>query len=357
MNPFVHLESAATYVPGLWDLSRDAEARATWRQRLLENARDLVALVAAEGEDARRRVEGVHRTWTAILDRLDDPEVARAHPTVLDLVTVRDRLLLEHGIADAYGVIKRRENARCLDMPIDVLLPRSAGDSSDGVGAACAAVLAGNVFDMASPLVAEAYERGPERVIDLAREVQARPPAIDHRPALRSVLETRSQDPAVLILVDNAGLDFLQGVMPLTRSLVEIGCHVTLGANETPSLNDVTAREAVELVERVAAKEPVLRGAVDAGRLVVVSTGGRSSGIDLRNVSTGLNQAASTAALLVIVGQGRAVETTWNARLSIPTLRLATIKSRLVAARLGLTPLDSLIELRAAGEAPSLTVR
>jgi len=351
VRPFVHLQNASTYLPGLWDFRIDREARSLWRGRLLENAKDLVALVAASQDAAAvARAETASASWSGVVSRLEEDETCRSYPTVLDLVTLRDRLLRQHDV-DPFARVKESENERCLALPLRLFWPSDRGDDPvDDVLHACLAVLAGNVFDMAAPAVAEAYARGPDALVALATDVLKRGPTVDDRAALRGLIEPARGERTALVFADNAGIDFLQGVVPLALALERASFRVVLAANEHPSLNDVTAAEAERLLHDVAAREDDCRRALGSGRLRVVSTGAESSGIDLRAVSPALDAAAASADLLIFVGQGRAIETTWLATLARPTVRLATIKSRLVAARLGFAPLDSVIEVRLPGK-------
>jgi hypothetical protein len=94
----------------------------------------------------------------------------------------------------------------------------------------------------------------------------------------------------------------------------------------------------------------VLAGFVGSGALSVVSSGNATPGIDLRHVDGAVNDAR--ADLVVFVGQGRAIETTWSAELSCPALRVATLKSPLVADRLGLRVFDTIVDVRSAGAGP-----
>ena len=219
------------------------------------------------------------------------------------------------------------------------------------VEAAAWLVLAGNVFDMASPEVAAAYAAGGDGLARLAEDVRARTPSHDGRASLRRWLSGRRLG-HVLVFVDNAGMDFLDGIVPFARGLAAHGCRVTLAANEHPALNDVTAAEATSLLTTLAGLDEALAGALATGTIRVVSTGGASPGLDLREVSHALNAVCENVDLVVIDGQGRAIETSWGASFSVPVLRLATIKSPLVAERLGVAVFDPILDFRLPGTDP-----
>ncbi len=354
MPVFPLLADPASYWPGLWDLRKDADVRAEWVRRLRANIGDVCTLVEeTQGAAEARGARSAAAAWVSMLQALDHPAVHETHPTVHHLVTVRDRLLREHGVADAFAVVKERENGRCLDRLRSAsrdgdLDPIATGDLFDVIEAGAWLVLAGNVFDMASPEVAAAYAEGGEGLARLAEEVRARAPAFDGRPDLRAWLKGRRLG-HVLILVDNAGMDFLDGIVPLARTLAMRDCRVTLAANEHPALNDVTAAEAASLLGTRSERDRTLAAALEAGTIRVVSTGGASPGLDLREVSHALATVCADVDLVVVDGQGRAVETSWNAVLTVPVLRLATVKSPVVAARLGVEVFDPIFDFRLPG--------
>ena len=59
---------------------------------------------------------------------------------------------------------------------------------------------------------------------------------------------------------------------------------------------------------------------------------------------------AHLVVLLVLEGQGRALETNWFARFDVDVVRVATIKDRLVSEALGGSVFDPVLDVRRAGE-------
>lgn len=49
------------------------------------------------------------------------------------------------------------------------------------------------------------------------------------------------------------------GMLPLARELLKMGCEVVLTANSLPAINDITAQELRELVQRVAEMCPTIK--------------------------------------------------------------------------------------------------
>jgi type II pantothenate kinase len=357
MPPFVHLVNGEDYLPGLWDLRFDGAARAAWAARLRESMERIQAGVAAsERPEDVPRVEAAAAEWNALLSRLDEPAVHLNFPTVHDLTVERERLLRTHGVPDAFGSIKHVENVRSLSRypdavaAVEAARSRAHGDPLAALDEAVRGMLAGNVFDLNSPLVADEWGAGRLDFDRITRELPR--PAVDHRQAFAEAwhaMQSGSEARKALIFVDNAGMDFVLGCVPLARALVQSGWQVTLAANELPALNDITAAEATGVLARISSRDPVVRTASRSRRLTVISTGNAAPGIDLRRVPAPLNDEAESAGLIIFEGQGRGIESTGRAVIARPTLRIAMVKSPIVAEHLGLRVLDTVVDFRPAG--------
>ena len=75
-------------------------------------------------------------------------------------------------------------------------------------------------------------------------------------------------------------------MLPLTRELLQRGTAVVLAANSQPSINDITAPELVEAVQKAAEADAVIRRSLTEGTLTVVPSGNDLPVIDLRRVSS-----------------------------------------------------------------------
>jgi type II pantothenate kinase len=211
-------------------------------------------------------------------------------------------------------------------------------------------MLAGNVFDLNSKLVADAWGAGRLDFDRITRELP--PPAVDHRQPFAEAwraMQSRPGPRKALIFVDNAGMDFVLGCVPFARALVQSGWQVTLTANELPALNDITAAEAAGVLAEIADRDPLVQNASRSRRLTVISTGNAAPGIDLRRVPEPLNDEAEPSDLIVFEGQGRGIESTGRAVIARPALRIAMVKSPIVAEHLGLRVLDTVVDFRPAG--------
>jgi len=71
--------------------------------------------------------------------------------------------------------------------------------------------------------------------------------------------------------------------------------------------------------------------------------------IDLSDVSDELNDASADADLVILEGMGRAVETNFDAKFKVDTLRLALLKNETVARRLGGGLFDCVCKFTPAG--------
>ncbi|XP_015747200.1 PREDICTED: pantothenate kinase 4-like [Acropora digitifera] len=161
------------------------------------------------------------------------------------------------------------------------------------------------------------------------------------RPWLRDDLDdwiARSKGPPhklAVIFVDNSGVDIILGMFPFIRELLSRGTKVVMAANSYPALNDVMYSELVILTESVANLCPEIRTAYDEKRLVPMESGIGSPCLDCRRVNTELALQCTDADLLILEGMGRAVHTNYDAKFTCESIKLAAIKNRWLAKRLG----------------------
>ncbi len=349
-EPFA-LCSAPPGLPGLWDLAREPEVARHWVDILRDNFEYLLQVLARDGDaghlQAGQRVAAV---LGALFDDVSRGAAGPAVRTVHDLTMVREHLLRSHGIADPYRAIKAGESERCLPAAEGRIAAAWAA-GAQGVGAAAreealadvlASMLAGNLFDLGSRATQEAYRRGE---LDAAAAGQFRERArawlADLAPGARDRLlgdRPAGSHAGVLVFADNAGPDFLLGVLPAAVFWAR-RWRVRIVVNSEPASSDVTFAEARDLLDRLSCSSPgPARAALDGARLELVPSGTGSPGIDLRRVGPALNAAARDAAWLVIDGQGRGVETNWTTRFRCPVLRVAVVKDPLVAGAVGMAP-------------------
>jgi len=308
-------------------------------------------------------------SFGADLDRVasgDHASLFEGAPTVLKLCGLRDRALRELGFEDCFLDVKTEENEKALTTLPGVLRELDAiGDPGARIEALVRGVFAGNVFDLGAAASAALHADGDGGFDATRAGLRRRPWCVDDADAFRdawtSVPVVRDSEDVrtipspwkkCVLFVDNAGADVVLGMLPLTRELLRGGAEVVLAANETPSINDVTARELTALLPRVADVEVngtesrVFLEALDSNKLKVVSSGSDLPVIDLTHVSSELVDAARGADLIVLEGMGRAVETNLRARFTCDALNLGMVKHPEVAQCLRGTLYDCVCRFR-----------
>jgi len=329
-----------TALPGLWDLDRRPDVVSHWTRILRANARYVIRILEVEGSpDQRRAADKVVGILEGLYDDLDRGEATREVRTVHEITLIREHLFRAHGLHDPYVGIKAREASRILPRALERAEAAWAGTSDPS--RMVADLWAGNLFDLGSRSTQEAFRRG-ELDTDAASE-RLHPRAIEALDALPAA--GRAQlvgDPIplgeaaagrVLVFADNAGPDFLLGIVPAALAWAR-RWEVWVVTNSYPASSDITIDEARALF----ALFPPVGEASRAGRLRWIGSGTGSPGIDFRFVSPDLNRAAHGASWMVIDGQGRGVETNWNTRYVCPALTVAVVKDALVAREIGLEP-------------------
>jgi len=341
-------------LPGLWDLARDQAAVAHWVAVLRGNADYVEALVADAGPETAAATAPALAALRALLMDLEAGRAQDRIRSVHDVTRVRENLLRAHGSGDPYAEVKRRETRRwwaAARARVTAMCAAARGKADGSVLAPLIAGLwAGNLFDLGSQRTQEAYRCGRLDPEGARARLQPRAEsAVAHLPAAAMAFLAAAprplEEPAagtLLFFVDNAGADFLLGVLPLAAYWAH-AWEVRVACNAHPASSDITYAEAGEQVARLTAECGALRELCAAGRVRLISTGTGTPGIDFRDVGAELNAAAEGCDWIVIEGQGRAIETNWRSTFRRPVLRAAVAKDDWVAAALGLEPESPLL--------------
>ncbi len=199
--------------------------------------------------------------------------------------------------------------------------------SDDPVRLAIEGVFAGNIFDMGAKATAGKFKDASPDFLDTRAKLKPRPWLFDDLDAF-SARVNASPPKKTVFFADNAGSDFVLGVLPFVWLASTPGSTVVIAANEEPSLNDMTASEVRELWPR-------LQAVVRELNVEIVSTGTGDPLIDLSAVSPELNAAAADADLVVLEGMGRGVESNLDADLTCDRLNLAMLKDEMIARGVG----------------------
>ncbi|GER38515.1 pantothenate kinase [Striga asiatica] len=324
LEVFPLLADPKTYEPNTIDLSDHGELE-YWFTVLSGHMPDLVdKAVASEGgtDDAKRRGDAFARAFSAHLARENEASLA----VLPDLLMEIDRM---------------DEETRLLTL--------------------IEGVLAANIFDWGSRACVDLYHKGTIiEIYRMSRDKMQRPWRVDDFDVFKErIFGSTEKKPhrynRALLFVDNSGADIVLGMLPLARELLRRGTEVVLVANSLPALNDITAMELPDIVAEAAKHCDILRGAAEAGGLLVdaminnldsprarsiyvplmvVENGCGSPCIDLRQVSSELAAAAKNADLVILEGMGRALHTNYNAKFKCDALKLAMVKNQRLAAKL-----------------------
>ena len=339
MNHFCLLKDLENYVPQGCDLTADQVGREYWLKHFEEGFARAMELAAAQyGREARKRIDAAGKEFTGTVRKLrEDPGgLLGGKLSVLELDRLRERVLREHGLHDPYANIKSRANTSAITLYPQVVRKLHAMADDDKWLHLIECVFAGNLFDLGS-MTGVHLADNPAEFLSVVEGTKPRPWLVDDYDRLAKDL--LSPPPLkwgkAVVFIDNAGPDFVLGVMPVVRELALYGTKIVLAANEGPALNDMTVDETIDVLERLAVEDFDLSALVRAGMFEVVSSGSRIPLLDLGNVSEELNEAAADAELVILEGMGRAVETNFDAAFKVDGLNLALIKNSEVAGRIG----------------------
>jgi len=315
------------YLPGLWDLRLDGQMADVWRNRFRKNLTQYVDVLARYGTNEELELVTIWAdSMVNFLDQWRPTNLLEFYPTVWHLTLVRETMLRACGLDDPYKQVKKLANEEAFNVKV----PADIDPFS--------AVLAGNWFDLASPKVTDDFFSNNMNFSHLLKKVSNGEWLFNHCEKARSFFEGKSG--IAIIMVDNAGIDIVCGISTLIEWLLKRNWQIYLAANRFPALNDITANELESLIPDIARRNPIIAEAIRKKSLKIIESGSGTPGFVLTYVSEALNSAAKNADTLIIIGQGRGIETTSGAIFDLPVLRLATIKSVYVAAKIGCRPGD-----------------
>lgn len=328
--PFPLLADPSGYHACETDLLADAQARSHWLS-VFERQLPLQLDAARDCGATSAQLMAVRQQFTAELAALHAMPARHGRLDILLLDEMRQAAFRRHGIPDEMRRVKQHENDVALAaLPDRLALLAALDDPRERFTEIIRGMLAGNLFDMGAAETAELYRYGGMSFGKALAMVPTRPWLVDDTKRACAALESRRPRRAV-IFADNAGGDLVLGLLPLVRELLQWGAEVVLTANSEPSHNDITHPELCALMPRITAVDPLF---TNSG-LSLVASGSCAPLIDLRAVSLELAAAAARADFLILVGMGRALETNYTARFTVPTLKVAMVKDAAIARGLG----------------------
>ncbi len=345
------LADPASYRPCIQNLLTDGDVVRDYWLTLFEHHVDTLARLTVGGRSLcdSPAWSAFHADYLAGLTALRQRPDQRGRLTVLELTRYRDEKLHAHGYVDPFLDLKSRENSLALGQLPALLTELDAVPPEHRSEILARGLFAGNLFDMGSKAVVSEFEAGTFNFLAARSRVRPRPWAVDDLD-LWSQVVTHRQIPYrhCLYFVDNAGPDIVLGVMPFVRDLLHRDTRVTLAANSAPALNDITAAELVPLLQSIRGLDSTIDDACRDDRLRVVPSGCVSPLIDLSELTPECCDAASDCDLLILEGMGRAIESNYDARFTVDTLKIALIKDRMVADILGVSLFDPIWKLEPA---------
>jgi len=339
MSKFCLLREPDAYTPLDWDLLVDESARAYWLDLFERNFEaTMVQAVRQYGRSAERRIGKARRQFTDILSGLRQAPASlpSGRLDVLELNRIREKALYDNLLGAPYERVKQQHIAESAELYPSVIRGLRGLESFAKWEQLVRGVLVGNAFDLGGAPKDQTSSQ-PGDFLELLDDSHSRPWLVDDFDALACDLQVAppAKWTKAVVFVDNSGADFVLGVLPLARELALAGVQIVLAANEKASLNDITADEAIDVIEHLAGVDRDLEALIQGDMFQVVSTGTNLPVLDLAGVSDELNEASADADLVVLVGMGRAVETNFDAKFSVGSLRLAMLKNPMVADRLG----------------------
>jgi type II pantothenate kinase len=257
------------------------------------------------------------------------------------LLLLREQCLHEAGLPDIFAVSKQQENNAALQALPALLMRLEATSPEDLLQQVIYGVLAGNMFDWGAQPILDLVQQ-QSLTFQSARDRIQIAEKYNHLDGLRKVLASKTYKKA-MVFVDNSGADCILGILPFVKFLLTKGTKVVLSANSKPAVNDITASELKQVMDRVVHLDKVLGSAWTERRIEVVANGNSAPCIDLRRVSQDCAQACADVDLVVLEGMGRAVHTNFTSRFKCDVLKVAVIKNERLSNWVGCKLYDGVV--------------
>jgi uncharacterized protein with ATP-grasp and redox domains len=343
------LKGVESYRTCEWDLKVDPIGRRYWVDLFCNHIDILMGAIGQEyPTTSPDRLASFRSRYLAAMRSLDAEPERFERIDILLLDEMRSAVQNEFGFPDPYRGIKRRENELAL-LLLPELLDELEATPADGLVEKLAqGLMAGNLFDLGAQAAMECCQAQSADFRRLRATQPSRPWFMDAVDAWQARWNDGRAYHHVAFFVDNAGADICLGCIPLARWMLRKGGRVTLVANSSPALNDVTAPEVAEVLARVAVIDTLTAAALADQHLRVVASGGWAPLLDLTQLSGDCTAAVGDADLIILHGMGRAIESNSQARFTCDTLRLGVLKDEAVAQRLGAQLFDCVFQLELA---------
>ncbi|GAU43597.1 hypothetical protein TSUD_27990 [Trifolium subterraneum] len=285
--------------------------------------------------DAANKAEIFAQRYAKILENLKKDPASHGNPLdILLLCRLREQTLKELGFRDIFKKVKDEENTKAISLFENVVrLNDAIEDEGKRLENLVRGIFAGNIFDLGSPQLAEAFSRDGMSFSATCETLLPRPWIIDDLDTLKMRWSNKSWKKANIIL----------GILPFARELLRRGSQVVLAANDLPSINDVTYSELIEIISKLKDEEGCLLG-VSTSNLLIANSGNDLPVIDLTRVSQEIASHASDVDLVILEGMGRGIATNLYAQFKCDSMKIAMVKLPEVAEFLGSRMYDCLIK-------------
>ncbi|KAG5894577.1 hypothetical protein JTB14_021557 [Gonioctena quinquepunctata] len=333
------LKNPEHYIPDTIDLTNNIKERNYWLpclERMVKKFVDKAQQLNPDDPRATEKAEICFKEFHSLVQQ------ATLDPTILKPLSVRTLLefnennLRANKLEDAWLSQKESESTQALTQFKERLDHIDSLDDFKGRWLEIIrGALAGNVFDWGSKAVTDILEKSKCFGFSHAlTTIQKRPWFHDDFDQWVERVERRTYK-ACVIFVDNSGVDFILGILPMARELLSYGTKVIMTANSYPALNDVTFPELNLYCCKAAEHCAILKGSINNGQLLTVENGQKGPCLDLSDLSQELCELMKTVDLVIIEGMGRAVHTNLYAELSVDCFKLAVLKNEWLAQSLG----------------------
>ncbi|CAD6204297.1 GSCOCG00009904001-RA-CDS [Cotesia congregata] len=334
------LTDPVSYNPDTTDLAQDKEARDYWLQCFEESVDKFVARAIhsqPQSPTAKDRASKLKEKYINRLHYLHLQPFAYGTLTVRTLLDTIEHCMKEFDFPDPYFELKKNENEEALNFLKNRLDMLDQLTGAEKLRALILGVLAGNIFDWGAKEVANIMESSTFRFEDAQNKIPGRPWLEDNLDEWVMRLEQDPPHKCAAIFVDNSGVDIVLGILPFVRDLLQRGTKVILCANSMPALNDVTYPELLIILRDAAKICKDIKYALKENRLLPMETAQAGPCLDLSrlNLDLCLAMVKHNVDLVVIEGMGRTLHTNLYAKMKCECLKLAVVKNRWLALRLG----------------------
>ncbi|XP_035909855.1 4'-phosphopantetheine phosphatase-like isoform X1 [Anopheles stephensi] len=337
------LASVDAYNPDTLDLYQDLEANRYWfacfNDMLAKFERQAMTSQSTDAS-AKNRAQSFREHCVAMFDKLQQDRRETETLGIRNLLEVIESGLRKFGFDDPWKEQKTIENKASVGLLKQRLQQLdSIASEREKWTELVRGVLAGNMFDWGAQAVTKILETnngfGLQQALD---RIQKRPWLIDDLDGWLNRMQHEPPHRCATIFTDNAGIDFVLGIVPLVRELLKRNTKVLLCATRNPAINDITYSELTRAIADCCKECDILRTAYsEQNRLLLFGNDQIGPCLDFRMISKDLAVAIeqNKVDLLIIVGMARALHTNLYAKFVCETFKLAVVKNEWLAKRLG----------------------